>query len=74
MAKCPECGGGGKLTCPGRGCIEGRIDCPLCNGGSKTTPGEECDMCGVVGKVDCPYCTGEGLVKCGKCEGSGRVD
>lgn len=71
IVTCPKCSGSGEVTC---GSCGGSGRCSTCHGDGRTGSGSDsksCSSCGGGGR--CSTCGGRGRVRCGRCDGEGRL-
>ena len=61
--KCGQCGGTGRVDCPGVRCAKGVMLCEKCRNRGKITTQEPCQ-----------YCDGKGRMECALCQASGEIE
>lgn len=74
ICTCLTCVGAKKIGCPACG-ASGRVRCETCGGGGKVSGQrgpKNCPSCRGTGQRNCGACT-KGMVKCGPCDGVGKV-
>ncbi len=74
ICTCLTCSGAKKIGCTACG-ASGRVRCETCGGGGKVSGQrgpKSCPSCRGTGQRSCGACT-KGMVKCGPCDGVGKV-